>query len=130
MGSSFIEYRGYGFWSADAFIERLARETAAAIEKQTNNEAWQADLAAHWRAQASGNFNGWIHLDLDEFLTGEERRAQIRDVVQSVTKEYAEEDPIYRTGLLLVRLLDGELQTNATSPLGYMVGTHPSRPKI
>lgn len=131
MGSSFVEYRGYGFWSSDAFIEQLARKVATAIEERTDKEAWQADLAAHWKAQGSESFNGWIHLNLDEFLTGEEKRTQIRKLVQSVTKEFAEHDPVRQTGVLLVKLLDGELKTNAASPLDYMVGrTKSPSPKI
>ena len=125
MGSSFIEYRGFGFWSFDPFIERLAGEVAAAIEnqKQKEEEEWQAELAAHWKVQASGGLHGWVHLNLDGFLTGEDRRKQICDVVQALMEERpTPDDPIHETGVLLLRLLDGKLTTDAASPLEYMVG--------
>jgi hypothetical protein len=123
MGSSFIEYRGFGFWSFDPFIERLAGEVAAAIEKQKKEEEWQAELAAHWKRQASGDFHGWVHLNLDELLTEEERRKQIRNVVQTVVDQHSTaDDPIRETGVFLLRLLDGKLTTDAASPRDYMVG--------
>lgn len=123
MGSSFIEYRGFGFWSSDPLIERLASEVAIAIENQGKEEEWQSDLAAHWKLQASGEFHGWVHLNLDEFLTREERRKQLRDVLQTVVDQHlAGDDPIRETGVFLLRLLDGKLTTDASSPLDYMVG--------
>jgi hypothetical protein len=128
MGSSFIEYRGYGFWSFDRFIERLAGEVAEAMAKPTTVD-WQADLAAHWKLQATGNFAGWVHLNLDEFVTGEERRAQLRSVVQTVVDQHPPgDDPIRQTGVLLLQLLDGKLMTDAASPLDYMVDKKLYRP--
>lgn len=121
MGSSFIEYRGHGFWSSDSFIESLAGEVAKAIERQPKKEDWQANLSAHWKLQSSGAFGGWVHLNLDEFLTGEEHREKLRAVVQAVVSLHASDDPIHQTGILLLRLLDGELTTEASSPLDYMV---------
>src|ERR1700686_2625632 len=113
MGSSFIEYRGFGFWSFDPFIERLAGEVAAAIEKQKMEEEWQAELSAHWKRQASGDFHGWVHLNLDEFLTGEERRIQLRHLVEGVVDQHpTSDDPIRETGAFLLRLLDGKLTTD------------------
>lgn len=121
MGSSFIKYRGYGFWSFDRFIERLAGEVAEAISKPTI-EDWRTELAAHWKLQAAGNFRGWVHLNLDEFLTAEERREELRRVVQAVVDQHPPgDDPIRQTGALLLQLIDGELTTDASSPLDYMV---------
>jgi hypothetical protein len=121
MGSSFIKYRDCGFWSVDRFIERLACEVAEAIAKPMI-EDWRAELAAHWKLQATGNFDGWVHLNLDEFLTGEERREQLRKVVQTVVGQHPRrDDPIRQTGVLLLQLLDGNLTTDASSPLDYMV---------
>ncbi|HSY90796.1 MAG TPA: hypothetical protein VK812_05455 [Candidatus Binatus sp.] len=122
MGSSFIEYRDYGFWSFDRFIECLAREVAEDIVKREKLEDWEVKLVAHWRLQASGGFMGCVHLKLDEFLTEEERRQQLRKVVQTVVDQHPPgDDPIRQTGVLLLQLLDGNLMTDASSPLDYMV---------
>jgi len=131
MGSSFIEYRGYGFWSHDPFIERFAAETAGVIESQVEKQEWEIDLSAHWILQASGVFGGCIHLKLDDFLVSEERRRKLRQIAQSVTEQHAPDDPIHQTGILLLRLLDGQLKTDSSSPLGYMVGRNkPGETKV
>jgi hypothetical protein len=127
MGSSFIKYHDHGFWSHDTFIEDLAREVAAVIDGLSQKEDWLAELGAHWRLQASGTFGGWIHLKLDDFLVSEERKRALRDIVRSVADRHTPEDPIHQTGVFVVRLLDGEITTDAASPLDYMVGRKSSR---
>lgn len=121
MGSSFTEYRGRGFWSYDGFLERMAVDVASMIEGLPESEAWLKDLASHWRIQASGNFSGWSHLELDNFISSEERRLTVRGLIQRLIERRHAQDQIGRTGVLLLRLLDGELETDASSPLDYMV---------
>ena len=121
MGSSYTEYRGHGFWSRDDYIEQVAGEVAAMIEGLPKKEQWLVDLAAHWKLQASGVFSGWVHLKVHEFASTEERRNAIRDLVRSVADRRSEDDRFSRTALLLLRLLDGQLTTDASSPLDYMV---------
>jgi hypothetical protein len=121
MGSSFAEYRGFGFWSRDRLLQRIAGELADIIDAQSPREDWLSELSLHWKQQASGNFNGWIHLELDDFLTTEERRLQVLAFVQQVTERYPVVHSIHRTGILLIRLIRGELKTNAASPLDYMI---------
>jgi len=72
---------------------------------------------------ASGGFGGWVHLYLDELLIDDRRRSQIQGVIQRVTELHADDDPIHQTGILLLKLLDGKLKTDAASPLDYMVGS-------
>jgi len=119
MGSSFIQYRGFGFWSYDPFIERFAGELATAIEKQNHIEDWEKGLVEHWKFQATG-ISGFVHLQIDEFIM-EERRIGFMKIVQEVIDSHPSEDPIHQTGLFLLRLLDGQLKTDASSPLDYMV---------
>jgi hypothetical protein len=64
---------------------------------------------------------GWIHLQLDDFLTSEERRRPILAFAQQVTERYPAAHSIHRTGILPVRLIGGEFKTNAASPLDYMI---------
>ncbi len=125
MGSSFINFRGRGFWSRDDYIEDLAREVAAAVSADESKEEWLSQLAAHWQLQSSGAFSGWVHLRLDEFLVPEEKRKKLYSVVQSVMERHPSEHATHRTAALLMRLLDGELTTDASSPLDYMVGRRP-----
>ena len=125
MGSSFINFREHGFWSRDDYIEDLAHEVAAAVSAGESKEEWLSQLSSHWELQSSGAFSGWIHLRLDEFLVSEERRKKLGAVVQSVMERHSSEHPTHRTAALMLRLLDGELTTDASSPLDYMVGRKP-----
>ncbi|MGA9669310.1 MAG: hypothetical protein WBQ94_08885, partial [Terracidiphilus sp.] len=120
MSSSFIRYRGYGFWSDDRFAESLADEVALSISARHEGESWLAELGAHWKLQASGPFRGWMDLLLDDFLTTDERRKELCRIVREVANQHAIEDPIHETGALLGRLLDGEISWTASSPLDYM----------
>jgi len=123
MGSSFIEYRDYGFWSADEFIEILAGEVANQLRAVPND--WNCELVDHWTLMAKGHFGGWIHLKLDEFLTTESRRLELREAIFEVTKQYAPNDPIRDTAEFLIELLDSRLKIDASHTLHYMV----QRPK-
>src|SRR5687768_6261953 len=128
MGSSFINFRGRGFWSTDDYIEDLASEVAAAINAAADGEEWLSQLASHWQLQSSGDFSGWIHLRLDEFLTSEERSKRLRALIQSVVGRYLLEHVVHRTGALMLRLLDGALTTDASSPLDYLIERRPIQP--
>jgi hypothetical protein len=122
MGSSFIEYKGRGFWSYDRFIGQLAGETSEIISALTQQELWRTELVMHWKGQSSGDFNGWVHLKLDEFLVSEARKQEVVAAVQTVIARHCSpDDPIRHTGILLCKLLNGELHTTASDPLDYMV---------
>ena len=129
MGSSYIEYRGYGFWSRDSFVEQVAGDVAAAIEGLPAKELWLSQLAAHWKLQASGVFGGCLHLKIDEFASTEPRRLTLRELVQASADRRDHDDLACQTALLLLRLLDGELTTTAASPLDYMVGAPKETPR-
>jgi hypothetical protein len=76
MSSSFVEYRGRGFWSWDGYLEHVLTLLADSIGSVPTQE-WLADLRDHWRTQSSGAFSGWIHPNLDEFVTSDERREAV-----------------------------------------------------
>lgn len=84
-------------------------------------QPWLAEACEHWELQAGGIFNGWVHAKLDEFLTGEERVSLIISISERVKDKFPPEHPLRQTGELFVRLLKGELTTDASSPLDYMV---------
>src|SRR5271167_1782471 len=116
MGSSFIEYRNFGFWSYDPFIERLANDVSDSIGRQVKIADWENELIEYWNLQTIGGFEGRIDLKLDEFIL-EERRNRFIKIIQEVTDKYPANDPIHLTGQFLQRLLDGQLRTVAASPL-------------
>jgi hypothetical protein len=121
VGSSFTEFRNYGFWSRDPLIEEWLGELASECRKHLSSEPWLAELCAHWELQATGAFNGWVHANLDEFLTSQERLSFIISVSERVKDTLSADQSLSRTGDLFIRLLKGELNTDASSPLDYIV---------
>lgn len=121
MGSSFTEFKGYGFWSRDYFLEEWLRELAAECRKHVPLQPWLTAACGHWELQATGVFNGWVHANLDEFLTDAERVSLIISISERVKDRFPPSCHLNRTGDLFVRLLKGHLNTDASSPLGYMV---------
>ena len=125
MGTSFVEYRGRGFWSWDGYLEHVLFLLVEAIGPSPE-EPWLNEVRDHWREQSSGAFSAWIHPNLDEYVSSEDRRNVILRLIddvrscRDVTPEAAE------TAEFLRRLILGEITTDAASPLDYMVsGEHP-----
>jgi len=125
MSTSFVEYRGCGFWSLDDYLEHVLALLADRIGESPNQE-WLAALRDHWRAQSSGAFRGWIHPDLDEFVTSDERRESVLALLEGITSQPGLAPEAQMTAKLLEALLHNQMKTNASSPLDYMVsGSHP-----
>ena len=125
MSTSFVEYQGRGFWSWDGYLEHVLSLLADRIGEGAGEE-WLADLKEHWRNQSSGVFRGWIHPKLDEFLTSVQRRERVLTLLDDITSQHDLPREALETANLMQRLLRGELNTDASSPLDYMVsGTHP-----
>ena len=125
MGTSFVEYNGHGFWSWDGYLEHLLFLLAEAIGA-SRNESWLNEVRNHWLEQSSGFFIGWIHPDLDQYVTSVERRSVILGLIEEVISNSAITQEARETADLMRRLLLGEIRTDASSPLDYMVsGKHP-----
>jgi hypothetical protein len=124
VGSSFIRYRGRGFWSGDGFIEEFLACLAQEVEALSETN-WTRAAVDHWRLQASGIFNGWVHPDFDEFLPTDDRRNEILRAVGRIRADPGASRFLRETCDLVERLLRGELTTDASSPLDYMVGRNP-----
>jgi len=120
VGSSFIDYRGRGFWSHDAYIERFLSLLANAPAPLPAQD-WLGDAREHWRLQASGVFHGWIHPRFDEYLSSDERRLAVLALVVDIREHAGSEGDLRQTCDLVEKLLRGELATDAASPLDYMV---------
>jgi hypothetical protein len=125
MSTSFVEYHGRGFWSWDGYLEHVLALLADRIGSSPSDE-WLASLRDHWRAQSTGAFRGWIHPNLDEFLTSDKRREAVLALVEDLTSRSSLPREAQETSKLLEVLLRGEMNTDSSSPLDYMVsGAHP-----
>ncbi len=121
MSSSFIHYRGYGFWSCDTFTQVVAGEAAEQLLASANAGDWRLQVGEKWRIQATSYFMGCMFLELDEFITTEERRRELCGVLGEIVRKRPHPDPVGRTAELFIRLLNGEISWDASTPLDYMV---------
>lgn len=125
MSTSFVEYRGRGFWSWDGYLEHVLALLADRIGSSPKEE-WLAQLRDHWKLQSSGIFNGWVSPKLDEFLINDERREAVLALLRDINSQPDITREAEQTARLLEALLLGRLNTDASSPLDYMVsGPHP-----
>ena len=117
MGTSFVDYKGFGFWTRDSFLGNFLTILLAEMQKLPAREGWQEVLRKHWLLQANID-GGCMSLGLNDFLTNDQRR----EFVLSVAKNALEQcDPTCRrTGELFIDLLEGRLRTTSSSPIDYL----------
>jgi hypothetical protein len=117
MGTSYVEYKGFGFWSRDNFLASWINAVLEEMRELPQREPWQQSLMEHWRVQAEID-SGCISLGLDGFVSD----AVKRDFVLSLARRAIERGTglSKRTGELFIELLSGQLKTNASSPIDYL----------
>jgi hypothetical protein len=145
MGTSFTEFRGYGFWARDPALEVWLHLLAREVDQSVRAPDWLRDAGRTWREVASIGLIGCISAELDERLTDPERtrvvvelaertlawlRAQGQVLSAAVLDSLGtggegshftvdvETGVFVRVGETFIRLLQGELRTDArTSPV-------------
>ena len=126
MGSSYVKFRGSGFWSWDGYLEHFLSTLAQRVSGVESAPEWLLAARDHWILQSSGVFGGWIHPNFDEYLATDTRRDQVVQFVESIIGSQESLNELAQTSILVCRLLKSELTTDASSPLDYMVsGAHP-----
>ena len=73
MGSSFIDFKDYGFWARDAGIEAWLYLLVQEIDKLDPIPEWLKEARNHWYIQATVGFIGCIHPQLDDYLESQDR---------------------------------------------------------
>jgi hypothetical protein len=73
MGSSFIDFRDYGFWSRDIGIELWLYLLIQEIDNLESIPDWLREARDHWHEQASVGFVGHVHPQLDDYLVSQDR---------------------------------------------------------
>jgi hypothetical protein len=117
VGTSFVGYKGFGFWTRDEFLEDWLKTLLDEMQKVPTAEEWQEFLMKHWRTQMSIN-GGCMSIGLDEFLADNMKK----DFVLSVAKRALKHSNLLgrQTGELFINLLEGKLKTTVTSPIDYL----------
>jgi hypothetical protein len=68
MGSSYIDYRGHGFWATDATIEMWLQCLLDETRAQPAGPGWLTQARDHWHIQATEGFQGCIDVGLERHL--------------------------------------------------------------
>lgn len=116
MGTSYVQYKGVGFWTRDSFLESWLTTLLDTMQKLPAMEPWQTALVDHWRIQVRID-GGCMWVGLDDFLTDSGRT----DFLRSLSKDSLERStPLgRRTGELFIDLLEGRVKTTASSLIDY-----------
>jgi hypothetical protein len=144
MGTSFIEYGGYGFWARDPAVEVWLHLLVREVDRAASAPDWLRDAGRHWREVASVGLVGCISAELDERVAGPERTQVVVELALRTLawlRTQGEVLPVallnslgtggkgsrfsrdvatvafVRVGEAFVRLLQGELRTDASSSL-------------
>jgi len=117
MGTSFVEYKKFGFWTRDSYLENWLRTLLDEMKKASVLDPWQKSLIEHWEIQATVD-GGCMTVKLDEFLSEPSRK----DFLLSLAKKslISSKSVGHRTGELFVELLEGKLKTTSSSPIDYL----------
>jgi hypothetical protein len=117
MGTSFVKYGEFGFWTRDSYLASWFTTLLEELRRTSKPEPWQESLMEHWRVQIEID-GGCMSAGLNEFLTDSGRR----DFLISLSKAALGNcEPFSKsTGELFVALLLGTLRTTASSPIGYL----------
>lgn len=117
MGTSFVKYKEFGFWTRDSYLESWLKTLLDEMHKLPSLDPWQEALREHWRVQATID-GGVVSVGLDDFLTDPART----DFVLSLAKTGLEHSQQlgHRTGELFIDLLTGKLKTTVSSPIDYL----------
>src|SRR5258706_16416249 len=86
MSTSFVEYRGRGFWSWDGYLQHVLSLIADRIGSSPEDE-WLSQLRDHIRGQSSGGFRGGINPGLDDFVTSDKKRETVLALVEGILTE-------------------------------------------
>jgi len=130
VATSFVEFKGYGFWAHDIDLLIWLRFILGELKEWPSKGVWLQV--------------GCIHLGLDKFLISADRESEIRTLAEKTLQKltnrtgalslaelnamdfdgikFSQDLPIQLVatiGTLFIRLLAGELKTTASSKIDY-----------
>jgi hypothetical protein len=117
VGTSFVKYGEYGFWTRDNYLSSWLTALLTELRKTAKPEPWHKSLMEHWSVQIEVD-GGCMSAALDQFLTDSERLDSLISTSQLALLTCA--PSAKRTGELFVALLRGTQKTTASSPIDYL----------
>jgi len=116
MGTSYVEYSGFGFWTRDKYLASWIQSILDELGSQPSLDPWHKLLIERWNIQVEID-GGCMSLGLDELVAQDERRVELLGIAQRVLP--ASPEAGRRTGELFIALLKHELTTTVKSPIDY-----------
>lgn len=145
MGTSFIDFKDYGFWARDAALEVWLYWLVQEIDQLDSLPEWLQEAQEDWYIQVTVGLVGSINPQLDDYLLSQERvnlvlllcervLKWLKEQGKYLSKEYlnslgiggpgsewmaeVEVELFAQLGRKFVELLSGEVSTGAsTSPV-------------
>ncbi|AFM04715.1 hypothetical protein Fleli_2342 [Bernardetia litoralis DSM 6794] len=98
MASSFIEIKDIGFWARDGFVEAMQLCLIDEIENQNLDKIeWISEFKSELALQSLPLVYGGMSMELEEFLTNDERKSQIIQLIDFIINKIDSTDN-YITG--------------------------------
>ena len=143
MGTSYIDFKEHGYWASDSILEALSFMLTREFDKLPNKQEWQLELANDWTDAATGGYSGCVPSYLNEYFTSTDRLKLLRTALLTIIEGIKSDEDFITTselnsnnvGLggwtqinrrifrnaaeLMLRLIDGKLKTNESSPIDY-----------
>lgn len=123
MGSSFIDFKDYGFWARDTHIDLWLYLLVQEIDKLESIPDWLKEAREHWYEQATVAFIGCVHPQLDDYLVSQDRIDLVMMLSERVLKLLGEQGE-YLTGEYLnsLGIGGGGYQTTTNFEVENIVG--------
>ncbi|GAA1437755.1 hypothetical protein GCM10009616_40070 [Microlunatus lacustris] len=90
MGTSFVEFRGRGFWTSDSKLEIWLHLLTLAVSRRDERPPWLDEAREHWHEQATVGFTGCVSAALDHWIGDQADRlltvAELAEDVQHVLR--------------------------------------------
>ncbi|WP_423737732.1 hypothetical protein [Chitinophaga caseinilytica] len=87
MSTSYIEYKERGFWENDIIVEIMSAYLLCFLQKIEDKPSWLIEFQELVKYNSKGYYIGWMHFDLDEYLTTAERREKLVDILHSLRNQ-------------------------------------------
>jgi hypothetical protein len=146
MATTFIEFKNYGFWAHDSFLEGILYLIVKELKASPSDDEWKYKIIDKWNYAYLSGFSGNIPIELEENLSDEDNLKIIVQILKTIISKI-ENDEHYlsademnknfvggrrmkwvdinkegflRTASMTIDLLEGRLKTDASSPLTYL----------
>ena len=94
MASSFIDYRGHGFWARDAQAEVWLYLLCTEVGAMADSPGWLEEARDDWSMQATAGFIGCVSPSLDRHLGGDlDRVATVLALSEQIRQRLVEWAP-------------------------------------